>query len=70
MKTFYVTFGCGTIFAGYYAVLEAKDENIARAFMNKHYRSIWSSIYTDQPKRSEPLKGKPTALYYSRMEDV
>lgn len=70
MKTFYVTFGCGTIFRNHYAVVEAEHGDIVAAFMNKRYRSIWSSIYDEPPKGLAPLRGKPEALYYSRSEDV
>lgn len=70
MKLFYVTFGMGTIFGGWYAKLEARDENIVRAFMNKRYHGNWSNIYTEVPKYSKPLNDRPTVLAYSRWEDV
>jgi hypothetical protein len=63
LKTFYVTFGSGTLFANHHAVIQARDRDIVCAWLNKE-RYRWSNISTTVPKYTVPLEGKPFELYY------
>ncbi len=73
LKTFYVTFGTGSIFHGQHAVFKAKDEDIVRRFMVKRVCAPWAGIYTESPKDSkvlEAMKDGPLELHYSDWRHV
>jgi hypothetical protein len=70
MKIFYVSFGLGSILRGYHAVFEAKDEDIVRAYCNKHFRSLWSNVYSSEPTHSKPLRDEHEVLFYNQAEHV
>lgn len=65
MRRFYVTFGASSIFRGYHAEFEAKDESIVRAYMNKRVKCPWSNIYKVLPSGSMPLQKTAEVLFYS-----
>lgn len=75
LKTFYVTFGAGTFFANYYQEIRALNEDIVRAYMNKNYPRIWSSVYDYPPKTlgynyKELSLSHPVELFYSSAEHI
>lgn len=47
IKHYFITFGLGTALAKYYAVVQAENEDAARAFMREKSRltQSWSSVY-------------------------
>lgn len=47
MKTYYITFGIGSIFGRYYMPLMAVSEEKAREFCKAHIPG-WSSVYDEQ----------------------
>lgn len=64
MKTFYVTFGMGSLLRGYHAKFSAMNEDIVRAYMNKKARIPWSAIYPTKPAGSKALQRAPEVLFY------
>lgn len=70
MKTFYVSFGLGTLLRDFYAVIEASEEGIVRAWMDKHYRRLWANIYDAPPAHGRPINKRPEQLHYLKAEHV
>jgi len=70
MRTFYVTFGCGTLMAGYHQQIDAKDNCIVAAWMEKHYRGLWSTIYTAKPRDTRPMQDRPYILCYQDAKHI
>lgn len=70
MKTFYVTFGLGTLMRGYYQEFSALNQAIVTAFCNKHYRGLWCAVYGEKPTRSRPLQDRPEELFYQDARHV
>lgn len=69
MRTFFVTFGMGTILRGYYQEFIAKDQCIVTAFCNKRYDGLWSSVYLLKPA-GKPLQDAPEVLCYEKAAHV
>lgn len=65
-----MTFGMGTILRGYHAIFEANSEDIVRAYCKKHFRGLWSNVYTHEPKGSKLLRPEPESLFYASAEHV
>jgi len=66
MKTFYVTFGMGSILRGYYAIFQAADRDIVAAYLNRKIGQRFSNITERVPIHGEkPLRDDPEVLCYS-----
>jgi hypothetical protein len=48
LKKYIFTFGSSHILEGNAQVVEAKDEEEARTFMNSYYGPYWSMVYTQE----------------------
>ena len=74
MKTYYVTFGVGTIFRNYYAEFQAYNDDIIRAFLNKRYPTVWAHVYATPKELTKAgmirLQESPEVLAYQTAEDV
>jgi len=69
MNTYYVTFGAGTLLRDYYAVVEARDEEIVRTWLNRRSRLPWSCIYGKVPE-GRLLQERPLVLNYEHAEHI
>lgn len=70
LKRFWVTFKLGGLFRGYHQAIDAYDEDIVRAWLNRECRGQWSNIYDHEPTGSKPLREKPEQLFHSKAEHV
>ena len=64
LKSYWATFGVGTILNGYTQEFRALDEDIVRAYMNRHYSGLWSRIFTAVPEGFTRLQRLPVNLFY------
>lgn len=69
LKTYYVTFGMGSIFRGFHVAVEAFSEDIVRAYANKQ-NWPWSTCCDTEPQYTTRLRQEPERLFYSAAEHV
>lgn len=70
MKTFYVTFGLGTLLRGYHAEFSALSEDVVAAFMKRKAKLNYCAIYDRVPKGTKPLQAEPEVLMYQEAAHV
>lgn len=69
LKTFYVSFGLGSILRNHHVAIEAYDEEIVRAWMRKQ-KLPWSNVYEVEPVETKRLNGKAEVLWYQDARHV
>lgn len=69
MTSYFVSFGLGTILRGYMQEFIAVNEDVVRAYCNRHFKGLWSSVYDSPPSGCKPLQ-RPESLHYSEAGHV
>jgi len=69
VKTFYVTFGMGTILRNHYLPVQALSETIVAAWLRNKEQIRFARISESKPA-GKPLLDKPEVLHYAAAEHV
>ncbi len=70
MKTFFVTFGMGTILRGYYLTVEAENSDIVMAWLIRKEKTRFSAIRNERPTDMKELQERPEVLCYSHADHI